>query len=529
MSEGLSTTFRVLAKTENEAAVRVLLPALDSPHASVQEGALRAILARRSPVGGRELIRRLETLPPQWEEIIRQQGGRMNRTLRDAILDPDRQMCANGCRAAVWLREYDLIATLLNVLEDQTSDHADLAAATLWELVGLLYEEMAGTGEGSNRRDPQLVRRHVVAALESSVKRFGDHTHNRREVIESFLLLVGRDNVTLQQILQDPHHPSFLIMVDVLSHSNGIGVIRLLLSYLDDPHVPSAVLTVIGKRSDAKFVRYFLRKIGRQPSDVVAGNLKRMQSITWLSQGGELFAELDEPAQHGTIQLAMHAGIPRREAFVVVEQMLLYGEPGARREAAAALGEFPGADANNLALKALDDPDPKVQANVLAQLRQRGIPGVLPRMLEMIDSPHAIVRQAARSGLDEFSFPRYVGAFDMLDDDVRYSTGMLVKKIDPQTVPLLKEEMGSRLRTRRIRGLAIARTIEMVAALEETIAALLGDEDHLVRSEAAMALAEGTKEVSINALTGALGDTSTTVREAARKSLRARTSGSPLP
>ena len=90
-----------------------------------------------------------------------------------------------------------------------------------------------------------------------------------------------------------------------------------------------------------------------------------------------------------------------------------------------------------------------MQAHIVGQLRGRGIPGILPVLLEMVDSPHAVVRKAARESLAEFSFRRYVAAFEMLDDEVRQSTGMLVKKIDPQTVPLLREEMRSLVRTRR--------------------------------------------------------------------------------
>ena len=75
----------------------------------------------------------------------------------------------------------------------------------------------------------------------------------------------------------------------------------------------------------------------------------------------------------------------------------------------------------------------------------------------------------------------------MLDDQVRQSTGMLVKKIDPQTVPQLKEEMGSPMH-RRLRAPMIARLIDVVGPLEETILGLLEDEDHMVRMEAAAAL-----------------------------------------
>lgn len=517
VSEGLATTFRVLAKTENEAAVRVLTAALDSPHTAIQQGALGAILARRSPAGGRELLRRLHAVPQRWKEIIRQNQGRMTGTLRDAVLGTNRRMFVNACRAAVWFREYDLIPALLNLLEDPRRQKVDMAGETLLEVTGQLYEELAAPRDYSNRRDPQLVRQHVISSLEASVKRFD--RHKRREAIEAFLVLVGRDNVTLKQILSDPHHAGFLAMVDVLSHSSRGGVMRLLLSLLDDPHVPSAALSVVANRGDLKFVRYLLRKIGREPSSTVAQNLKHIKSIAWLRSGQTILGQLDDAAQHGAVQLVMGSRIPRLQAFSMIEFLVLQGKPGGRRAAAEALREYSGVEANNLVLRALDDPDPQVQAAAASQLRRRGIPGSLPRLVALVDSPHAVVRKAARENLEEFTFERFLRAFDMLDEEVRQSTARLVRKIDPQTIPRLEVEMKSRGRTRRLRGLAIAGTMGAVETLEPLVIELLQDEDHMVRAEAAAALAGCTSTASRRALQNALGDRSQTVQEAAAESL----------
>jgi HEAT repeat protein len=194
-----------------------------------------------------------------------------------------------------------------------------------------------------------------------------------------------------------------------------------------------------------------------------------------------------------------------------------------RRAAAEALGEFNGAEANALVVRALEDEDPQVQANVLGQLRRRGILGALPRLLEMVDSSYAVVREAARTSLNEFSFQRFLAAFDMLEDEVRQSVGKLVKKIDPQTIPQLQAELGSSLRTRRLRALAIAPAIQAVPPVEGKIVALLQDGDHLVRAEAARALAQGKLRVSWEGLQQALEDPNAFVREAAQKSIRDRT------
>jgi HEAT repeat protein len=517
MASGLATTLELLTNTDNEAAVQVLIPALDCPDPVVQEGALVALLKRRTAAGGREIIDRLAQMKPEWKTIVRQHRSRMTGAIRDAILDDDDSVCEKGCRAAVTFRDYDLISTLLTVLDSPDQPHAELAANTVLELVQALCEELAGGRDPSDRRDPQMVRRYVVGSLESSVHRFGQH--KRREVVESFLLLVDRDNAALRQMLGNGHHTAFVAIVDGLAKSPQRGVIKLLLSFLDDRHAPSATFTVLGGRSDTRFVHYLMRKIGREPSNVVAANLKRITSIPWLADCRRVVDHLDDAGQHSAIRFVIASGVPRQQAFTVIEAVLMNGKPGGRREAARALADFPGTDANNLAMKALADPDPQVQANIIPQLRGRGIPGVLQNLLVLIESPYTVVRKAARESLTEFSFKRFLAAFDMLDEDVRRSTGSLVKRIDPQSVMLLNDELRSPIRTRRLRGLAIARAIDCLESVEGAIIEMLEDEDHLVRMEAAAALAHGATPAATLALQQALNDSSEVVRAAAERSL----------
>jgi HEAT repeat protein len=520
MSGGLATTFRVLTKTENEAAVRVLIPALDSPDAAIQEGALTALLGRRNPAGQREILRRIQNLPPRWKQVIRERPGRLTSTLRDAVLGPDEGLCLNACLAAVMFRDYDLIPTLLTAVEDTSPGKSGMAAEVLLELTVMLHDEMAKSPEPSDRGDPRWIRQHVVASLETSVQRFG--RHKRREAIEAFLLLVGRENPLLNLILQNPHHVGFLIMVETLSRSMQPGVLQLLLSYLEDPQVPSAVLSVIANRSDMVFLRLLLRKFSRDVAEAVRQNTKKIESFPWLQRAGKILDQFDDEAQQSLVRLLMASGIPRSRAFGAVGWILTEGKPGGRRAAASALADFPGTDANALALQALDDPDPQVQASIVQQVRSRGIPGVLPRLLELLDSPHAVVRRTVRQNLSEFSFPRFLAAFEMMEDDARQNLGSLVLKIDPQTIPRLRGELESAVRSRRLRGLAVARTLDIADRVEDLLLELLREEDSRVRAEAASALAGCRSPLSRNALIEAMRDRSPVVQESARKSLALR-------
>lgn len=515
---GLQRTLSVLTETKNEAALGILIPALDSSDQTIQENALRVIIARRSLVGQREVLRRLHRGGERWRQIIGDGHGHLTQAMRDAVLGADAQMCANACDGILWFREYDLMQSLITAAEDDANENAGLAAKTLLALADLLYEQLSGPRDYSDRRDPQLVRAHVLTSLENSVRRF--NKHNRTEIMTAFLTLAGRDNAVLKQILIDPLHSVYLAVVDELLHQERTGVMRLLLSYLDDPHSPSAAMGVLARRSDRKFIQLVLRKIGFEPSAVANANLKRVESIPWLRGKMEILDQLDEAGQHSALKMLLASSVKRTDAFKVVEYLLAKGTVGGRRMAAEALSQFHGAEANAAALRALADQDPRVQAVAVSQLRSRGIPGALSRLLAFVDSPYEIVRKAASESLGEFDYDRYVSAFDLLEDDVRRSTGLLVRKINPHAISSLCEELSNQSRTKRLRAIAMAIAMEAVPQLEEPILARLQDEDHLVRVEAARALgACDTPAVRI-ALRDALHDRSVAVQEAAETSLQ---------
>jgi len=514
---GLKTTFEVFSKTKNEAAVNVLVPALESPYPQIQEGALRSILDRRSVVGSREIVRRLHTVNDRWREILEARRGRMSKVLREGLLGHDPRMCTNSCQAILWFREYDLIGPLVNAVEDHAHPQAALIRETLVSMSDLLSEEATAPRDYNDRRDPQLVRRNFVTVLEKSVSRFSQH--KRVEVIESFLMLAKRDNAQLKHILGDPHHSAYLSLIDMLSHSRRLGVIRLLLSFLDDTRPPLAALQIVSKRTDPRFVQQILRMIGKEPSENVARNLKRVESIAWASPGVGILAKLDDALQRSAVKAVMASGMPRLQAFKTIKYLLQHGKPEGRCAAIEVLVEFQGAEANALAQKALHDDDPRVQAHALRQIRQRGIPGALPLLIEKLDSQHAVVREAARDSLSEFSFARFLAGFETLDDAVRHSTGSLVKKVDLQSVSLLEAELTSKIRSRRLRGLEIVDAMDFAAEVQETLIGMLNDEDHMVRQETVYILATRNTAAVRAALTTVLDDSSPMVRAAAATAL----------
>jgi hypothetical protein len=514
----LNITLELLANSPNASADAVLLPALDSHEPKIRDGALRALLHRGCLDAQRYAVGRLHTFNDEWRALISDYRGRMSIAIRDAVLSTDVQLCKNGCELLLQFRDFELAPALINAAEDETNPNRGLAAHTLLQLAEMLYQELNAATDPYNRRDPQRLRQQVVTALEQSLLRY--NRHRVVAVLESFLLLANRDNPTLKSILSDPRNGNYLPLADMLTHSPRPGVMRLVLSFLDDPHAPSAVMTLLAYRHDDKFVEALLRKVGNEPSPAVVQNLRRIENIAWLQSEEAVVQRLDDAGQRAAVALAVRSGVNRRTVFKMLEALLLRGKPAGRTAAADALASFNGAEANTLAMRALQDPDPEVQAKIVPQLRHRGIPGAVGKLIELLDSPHAVVRDAARESLAEFSFKRYVAAYDMLDEEVRRSTGEMVAKVDPDALPLLLEELRSPARSRRLRALSMSAAMGVITPIEYDLHERLLDEDHLVRAETARVLALCDTLDTHDALREALSDSSLTVREAAEASLK---------
>src|SRR5688572_3164833 len=154
MAAGLAKTIEVLTSTGNEAAVEVLLPALDSIHPAIQEAALKALMDRWSAAGQREIVRRWNTFDERLKAIVAERPGRIHDALREAVLGSDANLFANACDALLWAKEYDLLPALITAAEDRTNPFGDQASQTLLALADLLYEEVASPRDYRVRRDP---------------------------------------------------------------------------------------------------------------------------------------------------------------------------------------------------------------------------------------------------------------------------------------------------------------------------------------------------------------------------------------
>jgi HEAT repeat protein len=211
--------------------------------------------------------------------------------------------------------------------------------------------------------------------------------------------------------------------------------------------------------------------------------------------------------------------VRRDQVFNLLEFVLHNGLAEGRRASCQALANFDGPQADELVLRALDDPDAGVQAAAVRQLRDRQAPDALQRLVALLDSPSHEIREAARSSLAEFNFTRYRTMFDLLDEQAARTTGILVHKIDHTAQQQLIDELSSPSLTSKLRAIEIAIAMEVTTEVESQLIELLTHENVALRKEAVAALAHCHTNGAAEALEFATSDPVASIADAARKSL----------
>ena len=520
MADALGTTMYLLAHSRNQAAVPVLMSALGSKRLEIRLGAIHGLAVRRSPDGHAEILARLPAFGERelavLAESVQRSSHRMQQALHDAVLSEDLGQYESACRVILLGRVYQSLPALVEVSENLRHRQSAQALATVVQLAKLLHEETLARPQ-DRTCEPGFVRRQVLPALEQSVVRF--NTHKRLEIIDAFLLLVPPTNETLLRIFGDPAHPCYRPVVNSLTTSAQVSILQLLAQLVHDTKVPHAALKIVADRHDRKFLDYLLHNVGSPVALRVLENFKRLSAVVWLHERRDTLLELDGRAQSVAVEIAKAGAVDRALLLSLLKFLLERGQPEGRRASCDALADFHDGQATQLVVGTLHDPDPRVQAAAAKQLRQRGLPDAMERLIALVEHPAPEVRDAARASLHEFGFVRYRGSFDSMDPSARRKIGRLVAKVDLSTPQRLGELLGAPSLSTKLRALEMVQAMDAADTVIEHLAQLAVHADAAVRTEAMATLGACRHADALALLHEAEQDPVACVREAAVRSL----------
>jgi hypothetical protein len=520
---GIARTAQVLAKTRNRAMLSILTECLHSSRPKVRAAAIRAAIRRHDSATHTQLIKCFDSLPPADQAVLCAAHASMPHhaapALRTAVLKADGSTCKNACHIVAMSHDFEMLPTLLKAVEKKSHRNRTEVAATILELASAVIHlaKHWAAGDQLSPRDPSFARHQMLASLEQSLSRFA--THRRQEVLDAFVLLAPLENKTVIRILQDSSHPCHQATVNELTSSEDPVIVERLRKAMGDMDVAAPILEIISNRNDQTFIDIFLRGLKPPVSIRVLHNMKRLKRVAWLEQNHDALLELDGRSQALVVELATASAMNRDQLFALLEFLLHNGLAEGRRASCRAMARFDSPHADELILRALEDPDSGVQAAAVRQLRDRQTPDALQRLVALLDSPSHEIRDAARSSLAEFNFTRYRTMFDLLDEQAARTTGALVRKVDHTTQQQLTDELSSPSLTSKLRAIEMAIAMEATVDIEQQLIELLSHENVALRKEVVSALGHCHTLRAAQALEFATSDQTASVAEAAHEAL----------
>ena len=173
--QGLDLTFETLGKSRNEAAIDVLIAALDDPDSGQRQRALKALISRSEPRAPELLLSQWSKLGEEGIDVLRSRKGWINAAIEKAL----RQDSLEAIEATESLVLTSVLPSLI-LLAESAASHTFRRRAS--DAVIKTVEPL-GT-EARCDRDQISVRGPVIARLADSLSRFS--MHRNEELVAAF-------------------------------------------------------------------------------------------------------------------------------------------------------------------------------------------------------------------------------------------------------------------------------------------------------------------------------------------------------
>ncbi|MEM8864427.1 MAG: HEAT repeat domain-containing protein [Planctomycetota bacterium] len=520
---GLQRTLRVLAATPNGAATPVLAKALTSTQPSVRVGAAKAIAARSDVESHHELLLALPDCEADVREALQDEqiATRLRKAAIAAITGPEETLCQRTCRYAIESDDFRLLPPIVDKTVDPRHASVDSLAAAALQMARSLSAriEAKQTGEDQSNFDPAFARQGALQSLNRAIDRYGEH--QRLEIVDAFLALTTYNNTTLRRILKDTSHAARPPVLEALQTSHGFGAMDVLIMAMEDADAPQQLLELAAGRQDSIFLSRMFGRFGEHPGIRVIQNARRLAGFAWaeLSQREQLL-ELTGPEQSAAIRLFAAADTTPADRIALITLLMNRGKDEGRASACEALRRLKAPEVGDLLRKAMSDPCPEVVANAVVQLRRHSYENGLTELVTLLDHESPVVVAATQRALGEFSLESYQHAYDRLTPAQRATAGRLVGKADPELAKTINRDLRMPGTKVQLRTLRMIHDLGCVDRVLEAVIHATTSEDVGVRTEAVRALDSSQEKTAIEALTKALDDPSSSVRDAAQASLR---------
>jgi hypothetical protein len=509
---------KFIGKSQNPAAVEVLLGILENPDVQLRNTAFSSLYLRRDNDVYIQLFKAFLQDKDYWSQQEFLTGDRLAKIADAAFRDTSGVHRESVAEVTKEYKLYPMLPTVVLFLENADPAISASMRSVVLQLSESFYADILAAPE-SERRNFDRQRDWFVQQLDAVVKRYAVHQFD--EVIKGLLIVTKKEYDTMKAVALDHRSLAAKKICELLLSGEHGSYIRLLLSYVNDVDSPAMIDQVIADRGDPFFVRKLLGYVGTNPSVEFREALKRFKQFSWFTTDNSSLPDLVEGLEPCAVQLLQSASLPKERTVLLYEFFLSRPSAESRRAAAESIRRLIGDEVNRMLLKHVNNSDPQTAAIIFKILHARNISGLEQILPVLIERSEIEIRQAVYDTMPELHVEAFASRIAHLTSFEAAKQGYYVRLVDPNTYKIIGNDIVSPIPIRRFAACRVAAVTGYAKEFADHIMKLAEeDSERQVRYAAIEALGGLMTKDSLEAIKRLMTDRATDIRDAAEQSFK---------
>lgn len=506
--QGLKLTYETLGHTRNEAAVDVLLRALEDQDAGNRRRALSAFLLRTEGRSPQAVLENWHLLQADDLRVLRPKKQWIASAIDQALREGGDQV-ERAIDAAKTIGLTTAIPQLALLAESSGSRAIRLKTSeAILEMVEPLGREARAD------RDQPTVRGPVLSRLADSVRRYSMHKNHK--LVDAFLIVVTWGDADFRQLLGEKS-PQLEVICERLLACQANAINELVSGFLRRRNVPDRIATIIHGRTSVEFRDSLLRTISNEPSTTLLRNLSELGLPSSCEGGEALMREITPQYRSALAYLYVASDNDEISKLHLIATLVECGGPNSEITAAHCFSrcEVPAIETWMRAAVPIADNNEAVIANdENARLLQR--------LINLLDHPDASLVRSVRRILAPLHAEEMLVRFESLRPRTRRKLGRVVLMIDPDAIDKIRDALRHPVLTNRLAAIATADALAVVDLLSDSFKHISREDHQEARIQAADVMSTAQGDTTLELLREMVDLPESPVRDAAITALQKR-------
>lgn len=500
-----STTWEVLQKSRNLAAVATLSTGLRTTHAELRHLSLKALLSRDEEAAYRAIVLHWESYIPVDVELLQTHKPHFTEISKSLLATGSLSEQRMALAAISDLDLNDALEQILEIVVDPTHSLAAQATACLAHMC-----ELWGT-KARLGRDVLSIRGKMLERMFAQLVQLPKH-HNIA-LVDAWLCLVHWDDSLQRGLISDSRHDAYVPVLTRLRASEHPGVTQLLAGYLSRSATPKSVLEILIERPEPDLALAIAKLNDKHSQQAM---LRRLQSLEPLCCLANIEHEMPAAGADLERRLWLMVAVSSKDLGQVLRGAVRLAKLGTReaRQTAAEMLRI-------CRRPSLAELVPAIQAAEFSPPEDQQCVGNLTRQIAAwLSSPSLALKKAAREFFKDFTVENLLDQVRQWPTEMCRAMAKIVTLVETDAADCLTRELQSPAPRRRLAALQVIQLLSCVDRVSQTLLPLLEDPRLEVRVRTIDLLGALGHEALEHMIPELLKDASTDIQDAANRAVR---------